>query len=182
MRILLIAPTLFFSFLLIAQSDSIVQPQPISYEGVVHLSLSEKDAFDRMLTGFKRSFGKHSGTSIVQHSAEKDSLKATSKINFVQKGLQSKEDVRGVITFEIVMHADATQVQYSIANFFHRGNPQFRYTPKNFGLLTDAGTSPKVAGISFKNRQQIWQEMKDTVDVHIRARIANFEAQMKLDL
>ena len=181
MRIILLG-TLLFPLLLLAQTDSTGSTLPLVYEGNIASDYSMGEKYERMLGSFKRSFGKQAGTDLSYHSAVTDSLQANSKVNFVQKKLQSKEDTRGIITFDITMYADATGVQYRLYNFYHHGNPQARYGPANFELITLTSAPPRVPGIPYKNRVRIWQEMKDTVDVHMRARIAAFEAQLAVDL
>ena len=179
--------SLFFTILmapllLAAQVDSSgVQDLPLVYEGFVAHSQGIDTNYRKMISSFERSFGNYSDTKIIKHSSETDSLIASSRVNFVQQDLQNKEDTRGAIRFKVRMKATENGIFYEIGEFYHSGNADSRFEPKNFGLITQSTEPPRVSGISRKSRIKIWAEMKETIDVQIKERSADFERQMALN-
>jgi len=171
-----------FPVLLSAQTESSsVQDLPLLYEGFVALDQGRDTNYHKMISSFERSFGNYSGTKIIKHSADTDTLIATSRVNFEQSDLQNKEDTRGAIYFKIRMKADENGIYYTIGEFNHHGNADARHGPKSFGLITQSADPPRVAGITRKSGIHIWADIKATIDVQIKERMAEFEHQLELN-
>lgn len=171
-----------FPVLVAAQVDSSsFQYLPLVYEGFVALDKGIDTNYHKMSSSFERSFGNYSGTKIIRHSAKTDSLIASSRVNFVQDDLQNKEDTRGAIYFKIRMKAEENGISYNIGEFNHNGNADARHGPKSFGLITISVDPPRVAGITRKSGIQIWADIKATIDIQIKERLAQFEHQLELN-